>query len=236
MEPGRVICARTMLAAAAAALFLYSPLAAADSRQLSRHEKCLLGLFYKDQALNDGKVVNGFPAMVAHDPVMTGIVHIALKRKYGVTIGSEMFFPSGELDTRTKSGMVWLAHEMKHVAQAGVFGPPQDFLQAYSSTIRDGLLSGDGGDAAYMSSPFETDARAVAAAFEVLMSRNGEIGSALSSGDPDEAVCGLVNDRSQEYKALLVRELGGKERETRKFTFPSYPFLLPKKVTYTFYK
>jgi hypothetical protein len=206
-----------------------------SKRQLTKYEKCILGVFYPDQTLDGASVVNGYPALVGYDPVMTAIVHISLARKYGVTIGREMFFPSDQLDTRTLSGMSWIAHEMKHVAQATAFGPPQDFLQGYTSTVAGGLLSGDSVDNAYLNSPFETDARAVASAFKTLFTRENGLASALAGENPDKDVCDLANSNFAAYKAVLARELGTRERTTYKFKIGSFPLLFLKTVTYTFY-
>ncbi len=204
-------------------------------RQLTKYEKCILSVFYKDQTLDKASVVNGYPAQVGHDPVMTAIVHISLARKYGVTIGREMFFPSGQLDTRDTPGMSWIAHEMKHVAQAEAFGPSQDFLQGYTSTVAGGLLSGDGANDAYLNSPFETDARAVESAFKTLLVRENDLVSALAGENPDKAVCDLVNSNFAAYKAVLARKLEARDRTTYKFRIGSFPFLFLKTVSYTFY-
>lgn len=208
----------------------------ASKRQLAKYEKCILGVFYPEQTLDGASVLNGYPKHVGHDPVMTAMVGISLARKYGVTIGNEMFFPPDQLDTRTRAGMFWLAHEMKHVAQAKAFGPSQDFLQGYTSTIAKGLLSGNSVNDAYLNSPFETDARAVASAFDTLLRLEYELASALAGQDPDKGVCELVDSNFSAYKAVLARELGARERTTYKFKIGSFPFLFPKTVSYTFYK
>lgn len=225
-----LLCAASMMS------FAVAPVAGQESRPLTKYEKCVLGVFYRDRTLDEASVVGGYPAEVGYDPVMTAVVHLALLRKYGVTIGNEMFFPAGQLETRNISGMIWIAHEMKHIAQAEAFGRAQDFLQGYASTIRDGMLSGDGGNEAYLNSPFETDARAVAAAFEKLLNRENDLAAALAGENPDKDVCELVNSGFSAYKAAVARELDARERETYNFLIPSYPFLFPKKVTYTFYK
>jgi hypothetical protein len=207
-----------------------------SKRPLTKYEKCLLGVFYQDQTLEKASVVNGYPSQVGHDPVMTAIVHISLTRKYGVTIGREMFFPPDQLDTRSTPGMGWLAHEMKHVAQAEAFGPPQDFLQGYASTVAGGLLSGDSANDAYLNSPFETDARAVASAFNALLVRENALASAMGGENPDKAVCDLVNSNFAAYKAALASRLGARGQTTYKFRIGSFPFLFLKTVSYTFYK
>ena len=228
--------ARAALFTVAMLILSVPPAAGKEARQLVKYEKCLLGLFYQEDTLDKASVVNGYPEHVGYDPIMTVIVKIALSKEFGVTAGHEMFFPSGRLDTRTKSGMVWLAHEMRHVAQGEAFGRSQDFLQGYATSLRDGMLSGAGREAAYMNSPFETDARAVQNAFKTLLAEDDNLTDALAGGDPDEEVCGLVDFNFSAYKSVLDRELNVRQRETHKFLIPSYPFLLPKKVIYTFYR